>query len=65
MHGIHDADEDLLIGSGVLADDAQDAPSVRLAGQLDEEAARVQREQVGQQLGVVDLGAVGRVRVAA
>ena len=50
---------------GVLGDGAQDAGAVRLAGQLDVEGASIQAEQAGQQCGVVDVGAVGGVLVAA
>jgi len=49
----------------VLGDGAQNPGTVRLAGQLDVERAGVQAEQAGQQRGVVDVGAVGGVLVAA
>ena len=63
--GAIDADEDALIRLQVLADDLQDARAVPLAGQRDVEIADLQLEQAGQQLGVVDVGAVRRVAVAA
>ena len=60
-----DADEDPLIRLHVIADDLQDADAVRLARQRDVEIPDLQLEQAGQQLGVVDVPAVGRVAVAA
>ena len=37
----------------------------RFAGERDVEVARIQLEQARQQLGVVDIGAVGRIAIAA
>ena len=52
-------------GFRCCADDLQHAAPVRLAGQRDVEVADLELEQARQQLGVVDVGAVGRVAVAA
>ena len=60
-----DADEDPLVRLHVLADDLQDADAVLLARQGDVEVPDLQLEQAGQQLGVIDVPAVGRVAVAA
>ena len=60
-----DADEDPLVGLQVLADDLQDAVAVLFARQGDVEIPRLQLEQARQQLGVIDVPAVGRVAVAA
>ena len=50
----------------MLGDDAQGAgPGSGSAGQLDVEVAAVQVEELGSSAGVVDVGAVGRVLVAA
>jgi len=51
--------------AAVLADQPVDPLLVLLAGQLHEEVAGVHLEHRRQQLGVVDLGAVHRVHVAA
>ena len=60
-----DADEDALLGLHVLADDLQHALAVALAGERDVEVADLQLEQARQQLGVVDVGAVRGIAVAA
>ena len=60
-----DADEDPLVRLHVVADDLQDADAVLLARQGDVEVPDLQLEQAGQQLGVIDVPAVGRVAVAA
>ena len=65
VDGGDDADEDPLVGLQVLADDLQDADAVLLARQGDVEVPGLQLEQAGQQLGVIDVAAVGRVAVAA
>ena len=49
----------------MLGDGGHDPGPVWLAGQLDVEGAGVQAEQGGQQPGVVGVGAVGGVLVAA
>ena len=63
--GSIDADEHPLVRLQVLADDLQDAGAVLLARQGDVEVPDLQLEQAGQQLGVIDVAAVGRVAVAA
>ena len=60
-----DADEDPLVRLHVPPDDPQHAGAVLLARQRDVEVPRLQLEQAGQQLVVVDVRAVGRVAVAA
>ena len=60
-----DADEDPLVGLHVLADDLQDARAIAFARQRDVEVPDLQLEQARQQLGVVDVGAVRRIAVAA
>ncbi|HLM68202.1 MAG TPA: hypothetical protein VK358_11775, partial [Longimicrobium sp.] len=59
-----DADEHALVRPELPAQDLQHADAVGLAGEGDVEIADVELEQRGQQLGVVDVGAVGRVAVA-
>ena len=49
----------------LVAEDPEHALAVRLARELDVERADVHPEQARQELGVVDVGAVGRVLVAA
>ena len=60
-----DADEHHLVRLQVLADDLQDADAVLLARQGDVEIPDLQLEQAGQQLGIIHVGAVGRIAVAA
>ncbi len=62
---VGDADEDALIRLQARGDLAEHRFRVALAGQLEVEGARVEIEQSGQQARVVDVGAVGRVVVAA
>ena len=50
---------------GEFADDFEDALAVGLAGHLEVEAADVHLEEVGEEAGVVDVGAVGGVVIAA
>lgn len=63
--GVDYADEDGVGRLEKLTDDLQDAFAVGLAGHLQVEAAYVQLEEVGQQEGVVDVGAVGGIVVGA
>jgi len=49
----------------MLADDSQDMRAILLTRQSNVEISCLQFEQAGQQLGVVDLRAVGRVAVAS
>jgi hypothetical protein len=59
---VDDTNEDALPLPAVFGDGTKDPGAVRLAGQLDIEAADVQAEQARQQRGVVDPGAVGGIR---
>jgi hypothetical protein len=54
-----------VFGGHHLFDDAEDAFAVWLAGHLEIEAADIQMEQIGQQAGVVDVGAMSGIAVAA
>ena len=54
-----------LVGLHVLSDDLEGAHAIALAGEGDIEVPRLELEQAGQQLGVIDLGAVGRVAITA
>ena len=52
-------------GLAVVADDSQHAHRIGLAAEGDVEVGHIELEQAGQELGVVDVGAVRRVAVAA
>ena len=60
-----DADENPLVGLHVIPDDLQHADTILFAREGNVKIARLQLEQAGQQLGVIDIRAVGRVAVAA
>ena len=62
---VDDADEDPAVAGRMLAEHLEHARPVGLAGELDVEPADVEPEQRRQQVRVVDVGAVGRVLVAA
>ncbi len=62
---VRDADEDAAAVLRVRPQDLQHPGPIRLARELDEEVADVQAKERGKQLGVVHVGAVRRVLVAA
>src|SRR5437867_24294 len=57
------ADADPLIRLQVFAYDLQDLPAVTLSRQRDVEISRLQAKQAGQQLCIVDVGAVRRIEI--
>jgi len=66
---IDDADEADLrdairVGATVLSDQLVDALLVLLTRQLNQQVVRIHLEHAGQQLGVIDVVAVGRITVA-
>ena len=65
VDGIGDADIDRLPGPPFARDDVQRPRAVRLARHLHEEAPGIDGEQVRQQLGIVDIGGMRRILVAA
>src|SRR6202171_1812631 len=57
------SDEDPLIRLQVFAYDFQDMPAIPLTRKRDVEISRLQRKQAGQQLCIVDIGAVRRIEI--
>ena len=61
----HHADEEPLVRLQVAAEDLQHVDAIGLAGERDVEPPGAELQQAWEQVGVVDVGAVGRVAVAA
>ena len=61
----HDTNEHMLMRLHVVPDDLQDTDPILLACQCNVKTPRLEFEQTGQQLSVVDVGAVRRVEIPA
>jgi hypothetical protein len=54
-----------VFGFHVLANDSQNAPTIRFSGQSNVEATDFQLEETGEQLGIVHIRTVGRVAISS